>query len=350
MVKYIALPMGEASGVSPEMIIKALQVENHKYYGGVIVIGDLNLFKKVARDIQLPLPFSAYVSSDEELLEREKEGEIHIFYDLQLLDMDLFKYGVISSQTGRATYACTAKAVSLIQDSYATSLVTVPLDARAITMAGINENRYQTMLPEFCSSGRGINMLDSSGVKIFSHTHHVPLRKALEDITFEKILDTIIHVDSLTTNERVFEIEKPLAIASVNPHHADSLSYDAEEQDILIPAIEAAKAIGINIIGPVSGDHLMHRAKKGLYRAVITLFHDQAHIAAMSFDFEHTVTITWGLPFLVVGVDRGAMLERAGKNIMMPYNLIQALKISTEYLLIGVNSWKLKNFHSFLCY
>ena len=58
----------------------------------------------------------------------------------------------------------------------------------------------------------------------------------------------------------------------------------------------------------------------------------------MSFDFEHTVTITWGLPFLVVGVDRGAMLERAGKNMMQPYNLIQALKISYEYLLVGVNS------------
>lgn len=338
MVRYIALPMGEASGVSPEMIIKALQVENHKLYGNVIVVGDLNLFKKVSRDLELPLPFTAYVSTNEELRERQKEGEEYIFYDLQLLDMTLFKYGVISQQTGRATYACTAKAVELIQNSYAHSLVTVPLDARAISMAGINENRYQTMLPEFCSSGRGINMLDSSGVKIFSHTHHVPLRKALEDITYEKILDTIIRVDSLTINERVFEVEKPLAIASVNPHHADSLSYDEEERDVLIPAIEAAKAIGINIIGPVSGDHLMHRAKKGLYRAVITLFHDQAHIAAMSFDFEHTVTITWGFPFLVVGVDRGAMLERAGKNLMKPYNLIQALKISSQYLLIGVNS------------
>lgn len=338
MVRYIALPMGEASGVGPEMIIKALQVADHKVYGGIIVVGDLNLFKKVARDIELPLPFTAYVSSDEDLASRQKEGENHIFYDLQLIDMDLFKYGVISENTGRATYACTAKAVQLIQDSFACSLVTVPLDARAITMAGIKENRYQTMLPEFCSSARGLNMLDSSGVKIFSHTHHVPLRKALEDITFEKILDTIIHVDSLTTNERVFDVEKPLAIASVNPHHADSLSYDDEEREVLIPAIEAARAIGVNIVGPVSGDHLMHRAKKGLYKAVIALFHDQAHIAAMSFDFEHTVTITWGLPFLVVGVDRGAMLERAGKNMMQPYNLIQALKISYEYLLVGVNS------------
>ena len=341
MTRYIALPMGEASGVSPEMIIKALQSENHRRYGGVIVIGDLDLFKKVSRDLLLPLPFSAYVETDEDLKQRQIEGENHIFYNLPTIDMDVFEYGKISENTGRATYACTAKAVELIQNSFANALVTVPLDARAISMAGIKESRYQTMIPEFCSSGRGINMLDSSGVKIFSHTHHVPL----EDITFEKILDTIIRVDSLTVNENIFDTEKPLAIASVNPHHADSLFYDEEERDILIPAIEAANNIGINIIGPVSGDHLMHRAKKGLYRAVITLFHDQAHIAAMSFDFEHTVTVTWGLPFLVVGVDRGAMLERAGKNMMQPYNLIQALQKASEYIQIGVNSWKLKNLY-----
>ena len=94
MVRYIALPMGEASGVGPEMIIKALQVVDHKVYGGIIVVGALNLFKKVARDIELPLPFTAYVSSDEDLASRQKEGENHIFYDLQLIDMDLFKYAV----------------------------------------------------------------------------------------------------------------------------------------------------------------------------------------------------------------------------------------------------------------
>ena len=174
------------------------------------------------------------------------------------------------------------------------------------------------------------DIIEADGVKIFSHTHHIPLRKALEEITYEKILDTIIRVDSLTVGCSVFDHDKPLAIASVNPHHADSLSYDEEESEVLIPAIKAARSIGIDIIGPVSGDHLMHRAKKGLYRAVITLFHDQAHIAAMSFDFEHTVTVTWGWPFISVGVDRGAMLERAGKNIMEPYNLIQALYIASK--------------------
>lgn len=338
MIRYIALPMGEAAGVSPEMIIKALSTENPEEYGGVIVVGDLRLFRKVSRDLRVPLAFTAYVSNDAELTESQKAGENCIFYDLPLIDMDEFRYGQISANTGRATYAATAKAVELIQNSFASALVTPPLDARAIRMAGMEECRYLSMIPEFCASGRGITMLDSDGVKIFSHTHHIPLRKALEEITFEKILDTIIHVDSLTVGCSVFDHEKPLAIASVNPHHADSLSYDEEESEVLIPAIKAARQIGIDIIGPVSGDHLMHRAKKGLYRAVITLFHDQAHIAAMSFDFEHTVTVTWGWPFITVGVDRGAMLERAGKNIMEPYNLIQALYIASKYIKTGVNS------------
>ncbi|MGN0905747.1 MAG: 4-hydroxythreonine-4-phosphate dehydrogenase PdxA [Bullifex sp.] len=338
MIRYIALPMGEAGGVSPEMIIKALSTENPAEYGGVIVVGDLRLFRKVSRDIRVPLSFTAYVESDEELAESQSAGENCIFYDLPLIDMEAFEYGKISANTGRATYASTAKAVQLIQDSFAFALVTPPLDARSIAMAGFDECRYITMIPEFCSSGRGITMLDSAGVKIFSHTHHIPLRKALDEITYEKILDTIIRVDSLTQTSTVFDNSKPLAIASVNPHHADSLSYEAEESEVLIPAINAAKEIGIDIIGPVSSDHLMHRAKKGLYRAVIALFHDQAHVAAMSFDFEHTVTVTWGWPFIAVGVDRGAMLERAGKNMMKPYNLIQALHIACQYIRTGVNS------------
>ncbi len=338
MIRYIALPMGEAAGVSPEMIIRALATENPAEYGGVVVVGDLRLFRKVSRDIRVPLAFTAYVENDGELSESQKAGENRIFYDLPLIDMDEFEYGKISANTGRATYASTAKAVELIQNTFASALVTPPLDARAVRMAGFEECRYLPMISEFCASGRGITMLDSSGVKIFSHTHHIPLRKALEEITYEKILDTIIHVDSLTQGSTVFDNDKPLAIASVNPHHADSLGYDEEESEVLIPAINAAREIGIDIVGPVSGDHLMHRAKKGLYRAVITLFHDQAHIAAMSFDFEHTVTVTWGWPFISVGVDRGAMLERAGRGMMKPYNLIQALHIASKYIETGVNS------------
>lgn len=338
MKRYLALPMGEAAGISAELVVKSLNSEERPSFGSVITIGDRRLFRKLSKDLRLPLPFTAYVSSDSELEAAMLKGEATIFYDMPCLDMDSYEYGQLSADTGMACYAVTAKAVSLIQNSYASLLVTPPLDARSLAMAGISTTRYETMISDLTTCQRGLTMLDAGGVKIFSHTHHMPLREALEAISFERILDTIIKVDSLTQDNKVFDQDRPLAIASVNPHHADSLSWGQEEVDAIIPAVEKARDIGIDILGPVSADHLMHRASKGLYRAVIALFHDQAHIAAMSLDFEHTVTVNWGWPFLAVRVDRGSQLEKAGMGLADPTPLIQALKVARDHIVHGVIS------------
>lgn len=338
MNRYIAIPMGECAGIGPEIIVKALSCDMRRQFGSILVVGDRALFTRLSRDLHIPLPFTSFVSDDKALERAMMNGESTIFYDIPCVDMDAFAYGVPSADTGMACYTTTAKAVSLIQNSYASALVTVPLDARSLAMAGIGNTRYETMIGELTSSGRGVTMLDVGGVKIFSHTHHIPLRQALDQVTFEKILDTIIRVDSLTQEKGVFELDKPLAIASVNPVHADSIVWGPEEVDVIIPAIERARQLGIDIVGPVGADHLMHRAAKGRYRAVIALFHDQAHIAAMSLDFEHTVTVNWGWPFLAVRVDRGACLDKAGRGVMVPVSLAQALCVARDYIIRGVVS------------
>lgn len=336
--RYLVLPMGEAAGISPELIIKALNDEKRRAFGRVIVVGDKMLFRKVSKDLDIPLPFTSFVESDEELVSSIAAGEETIFYNLRCIDLGKFRYGQLSADTGLACYAVTAKAVNLIQNSYGSVLVTPPLDARSLAMAGVETTNYESMISTFAGCSRGMAMLDAGGVKIFSHTHHMSLRDSLETIRFELILDTIIKVDSLTQDKSVFDLDKPLAIASANPIHADTLEYEKEEFEAIMPAVAKAGEIGINIVGPVSADHLMHRASKGLYRAVIALFHDQAHIAAMSLDFEHTVTVNWGWPFLAVRVDRGAMIERAGKGIMKPYSLVQALTVARKYISQGVIS------------
>lgn len=338
MNRYLAVPMGEPAGVSPELVLKALNSERRLSFGRVVVVGDRVLFRKVARDLRLPLPFTCYCSTDEEFAKAQTAGEGTVFYDIPSVDMEAFRYGELTADTGMACYLATKKAVELIQNAMASALVTPPLDARSLAMAGIETTRYESMISELTTCHRGSTMLDAGGVKIFSHTHHMPLRKALELVTFEEVLDTIIHVDSLTQNKKIFDLSKPLAIASVNPVHADTLSFEPEEAEAIIPAVEKAREIGIDIIGPVGADHLMHRAGKGLYRAVIAMFHDQAHIAAMSLDFERTVTVNWGWPFLTVRVDRGSMPERAGRDMMVPYSFAQALCVARDYINQGVTT------------
>lgn len=338
MERYVALPMGEAAGVGPELIIKALGEIPYGSLGGVIVVGDRGIFQTLAQDIGEVLPFTSYVRDEGALRQAQMNGEMTILYDMSLIDLSSFCYGQYSAQTGEATFQCTAKAVSLIQNGYASALVTMPLDGRALSAAGHKETTYRDMLATFASTGRGIGMLDAGGVKIFTHTYQMPLRSALDEITYPKIMDTIIRIDSLTQDRFVFDQALPLAIATVNPHHADSPSFGEEEEAAIIPAVRDAQKIGIKIIGPVEGDHLMHRAQKGQYKAIIMLFHDQASIAAMSYDFDHTVLVVWGLPFLMVSLDRGAQLSVAGKGKVHYIAAVQALKVAFAYVQIGVVS------------
>ncbi len=330
--------MGEASGVAPEQILKALLAENHGEYGGVVVVGDLSLFKKVSRDLHLQMSFTAYVEKEAELVAAQSRGELYIFYNHPCIDLTEFEYGVLSAQTGKACYECTEIAVKLIQNTYCSALVTPAMDARSLQMAGIRTDRYESMVGIFASSGKGTNMYDVGGIKMFALTSYMPIKKALEEIKFEKILDTIIKVDSLTGDRFVFDPHLPIAIAAVNPHYSDDTEWGDEERNEIAPAVETAKRIGINVEGPIPADYMMHDAKKGKYRAVITTCYEQASIAAMSFDFYKTVIVTWGWPFLRVGVRRGSRLDIAGKGEANPANLIQALHIASAYIQIGVNS------------
>lgn len=338
MERYIAMPMGEPASIAPEMIIKALATPDHEEYGGVVVVGDLALFRKVSKDIRVPLAFTSYVENEAELISAQSKGELCIFYNYPCVTPGKFEYGVLTAEGGRACYECTKLAVSLVQNTYCSALVTPPMDSRSMTMAGYKTDRYESMIGLFASTGKGLDMLDVEGVKIFSLTGYMPLSEALASVTFEKILDSIIRIDSLTLDRFVFDPQLPIALCSLNPHRVDDAVWAKEDAEEVIPAAEAARKIGINLVGPLSADHVMHRARKGEYRAIIALYHDQASIAALSASYERCVKVTWELPFLRVSTYRGSMLELAGRNKVNPGNLIQALHIASAYIQIGVNS------------
>jgi Pyridoxal phosphate biosynthesis protein len=338
MDKYLAVTMGEAGGVSPELILKALNVGSYGSFGGVVVVGDEGVFRRTASDLGLDMPFTAFVKNEKELRKAQEEGELYIFYSLKLIKPEHFAYGSYSAETGEATFLSTRKAIELIHNGYASALVTMPLDARALKAAGHKETNYEKMLYAFSSHDTSIRMLDTCGVKIFTHTPQIPVEKALKDITFEKILDTIIQVDAITHDRFAFDQVLPLGISTLNPHHEDSDSYGREEVEAVIPAIETARRLGIDIEGPIEAYHLVHGAKEGKYRAIITLCYEQAIVAATSYDFFKTILVIWGWPFLVVSVDRGPLMNIAGKGKANPDGALQALSLAYSYVQIGVNS------------
>jgi 4-hydroxythreonine-4-phosphate dehydrogenase len=132
-------------------------------------------------------------------------------------------------------------------------------------------------------------------------------------------------------------IEAPhLAVAALNPHGGEDGLFGREEMDAIKPAIEAARARGMQVSGPVPADSVFHMARIGRYDAVLSLYHDQGHIAAKMMDFEKTVSVTLGLPILRTSVDHGTAFDIAGTGKASAVSMIEAIKVAAEYVVRGV--------------
>jgi 4-hydroxythreonine-4-phosphate dehydrogenase len=130
----------------------------------------------------------------------------------------------------------------------------------------------------------------------------------------------------------MIQVDDPkLAIAALNPHGGEHGMFGDEEINILIPAVEEAQAKGLRVDGPIPADSVFHLAKEGYFDAVLSLYHDQGHIAAKTYDFYHTISFTMGLPFLRTSVDHGTAMEMAGKNIANEISMVEAIKAAAEF-------------------
>ena len=137
---------------------------------------------------------------------------------------------------------------------------------------------------------------------------------------------------NIDTELRKIGIENPLiAVAGLNPHNGDHGLFGTEEITDIGPAVEEAKKRGINAVGPCPADSVFHIGKSGKYDAILSLYHDQGHIACKTLDFEKSVTLTFGLPFIRSSVDHGTAFDIAGKGIANCVSLIESTKVVSEY-------------------
>ena len=147
--------------------------------------------------------------------------------------------------------------------------------------------------------------------------------------TKDVILEDVINIDK---ELRKVGIENPLiAVAGLNPHNGDNGLFGREEIDEIEPAVKAAQEKGINAIGPCPADSVFHIGKSGKFDAILSLYHDQGHIACKTLDFEKSVTLTFGLPFIRSSVDHGTAFDIAGKGIAGCISMIESTKVVAEY-------------------
>jgi len=134
---------------------------------------------------------------------------------------------------------------------------------------------------------------------------------------------------------RILGIENPkMAVAGLNPHSGEHGLFGNEEQMEIVPAIEATRQEGIDIVGPIGADSVFYLGLKGKFDAVLSLYHDQGHIATKMVDFEKTISLTNNLPFLRTSVDHGTAFDIAGTGEVSEISLLEAIRLAAEY---GIN-------------
>ena len=221
-----------------------------------------------------------------------------------------------------------ARAVRLAQAGEVAGLVTAPIHKKALKDgAGFAHPGHTEYLAALAGVPRVAMMLACDGLRVVPATIHVALAEVPGLLTRALLTDVILLTHAAL--RRDFGVEAPrIAVAGLNPHAGEGGTMGREERDVITPAIEALRAEGMAIAGPLSADTMFHPAARARYDAAVAMYHDQALIPVKTIDFAGGVNVTLGLPFIRTSPDHGTAFDIAGQGRADATSLIAALRMA----------------------
>ena len=239
-----------------------------------------------------------------------------------------FEPGVLSAEAGRAAYDAICAAVRDALAGRVGGIATAPVNKLGFFRAGLEWKGHTDLLAALTHSQLAAMMFWSKPLKVVLATVHVPLADVPRLLTPELVGGII----NLTARELPrFGIDRPrLALAGLNPHAGEEGLLGREDQEVLRPAVESARAGGVTIDGPFPGDTIFSRAARGEFDAVIACYHDQGLIPVKLLAFGHAVNVTLGLPIVRTSVDHGTAFDIAGKGVADPSSMIEAVLLAAR--------------------
>jgi 4-hydroxythreonine-4-phosphate dehydrogenase len=236
-----------------------------------------------------------------------------------------------SAANAAATIESIARAVEAVREGAARAVVTNPIAKAVLYEAGFRFPGHTEYLGDLAKAWGGpsfpVMMIWSEALKVVPVTIHIPLAEAPQALTAELIVKTARVVDRDLRAR--FGLKRPrLAVAGLNPHAGEGGTMGREEIAIILPAIEALRAEGIDALGPLPADTMFHPKARARYDVALTMYHDQGLIPAKTLAFDDGVNVTLGLPFVRTSPDHGTAFDIAGKGVANPASLIAALKLA----------------------
>jgi len=327
-MRPMAITLGDAAGIGPEIIVKAFR-DAPEQLQGCVVVGDLAVMQRAALlvaqcEYHAPHMQIQLVRDVHEAVQVRAPHTIPVLQvTAPLTTEQLPVWGQISATAGKLAADCVMWAANAALRGEVSAVVTAPLHKEALFAAGVPFPGHTEMLQACAAAHAGVAvedmpvrmMLANPELKTVLVSIHVSLRQAIEAVTVDNILQTlrITHAAELAATGRA----PHMAVAGLNPHAGEGGLMGREELDIIIPALQQARAEGMQVSGPFAPDTVFMRARAkngnaGEFDVVVAMYHDQGLIPVKYLGVEQGVNVTLGLPLVRTSPDHGTAFDVAG--------------------------------------
>lgn len=331
----LGISVGDPAGVGPEITVKALSISELYSLCKPLVVGDAAIIRQIISICGFSMEVNIVTNPAEG---QYRFGTVDVL-DQRNVDTDTFRFNTVSAMTGKASFEYVIKVIDLAKAGLIDATITGPIHKEAIQKAGFDFAGHTEIYAHYTGTKDYTMMLAEGNFRVVHVSTHVSLAEAIRRVKKDRVLKVIQLAHEALQK---INIENPrIAVAGLNPHAGENGLFGAEEIDEIIPAIEAATKLGLNVEGPFPPDTIFPKMKGGQYDVVVCMYHDQGHIPTklLGFNYDHEkqvwgglsgVNITLGLPIIRVSVDHGVAFDKGGKGEANPESMVQAIRYGAK--------------------
>jgi 4-hydroxythreonine-4-phosphate dehydrogenase len=307
----VAVTMGDPAGIGPEVVLKALADPEIAALAEFVIVGDRDVLRATEASTGIAV---------------ERLNGVTVRH-VDALQGSVVVPGRLDAACGRAAIAYVRDATEMCLRGDAVAMVTAPINKEAVARSGQAFSGHTEFIAELCGVSDSRMMLANARLSVVHVSTHVALRNACQP-TVPGILRTIeLGHEALGW---LGHTAPRIAVCGLNPHAGEHGLFGDEEEQIVRPAIEAARARGVMCHGPFAPDTIFIDAWAGKWDLVVVMYHDQGHITMKLLDFANTVNVTLGIPIVRTSVDHGTAFDIAGRGIADPTSMKAALRLGAH--------------------
>lgn len=321
----LAITLGDPAGIGPEVIVKALQHDAVYEECRPLVIGDQRI---LARAMDWVAGATLGFDPVHDPAAGQYQPGLITLLDLQNADPGVIQPGQISAAAGRAAVEYVFHACDMTMAGTTAAVVTAPLNKEAMNLAGYHYAGHTELLADRTHAQRVSMLLTGPKLRVVHVSTHVSLEEAIRRVTRQRVEEVI---DLAQHSCAALGIPHPrIAVAGLNPHASEGGLFGNQEANEVQPAIERARARGLNVTDPQPPDTVFLRAVKGEYDIVVAMYHDQGHIPMKLLAFDSGVNVSIGLPIIRTSVDHGTAFDIAGTGKAREESMLEAIKVAVQ--------------------